>query len=70
MQRLLPIAVSAFFMVGASNARAAAPLSISSQDWTISADQERGVVSISQKDLGIVLQDVRIYLGDQTRFSP
>src|SRR5271156_4391313 len=70
MQRLLPIAVSAFFIVGASNAGAAAPLAIHSQGWTITADQERSVLSISQQELGIVLQDVRINIGDQNAILP
>jgi hypothetical protein len=70
MQRLLATAVSAFLIVGTSNAYAAAALSISSQDWTVSADQEQGVLSISQKDLGIVLQDVRLNLGDQSAIKP
>jgi hypothetical protein len=69
MQRLLPIAVSAFFMVAVSSAHAE-PLAISSQDWTISADGQRGVLSISQQELGIVLQDVRINLGDQNTIQP
>ena len=70
MQRLLPIAVSAFFIVGASNADAAEPLAIHSQGWTITADQERNVLSISQQELGIVLQDARINLGDQNAILP
>src|SRR5271156_2041216 len=70
MQRLLPIAVSALFIVGASNAEAAAPLAIRSQGWTITADQERSVLSISQQNLGIVLQDVGINLGDQNAILP
>ena len=70
MQSLLPIAVSAFFIVAANNAHAAAPLTISSQDWTITADQEHGVLSISQHDLGIVLKDVRMNVGDQSAVVP
>jgi len=70
MQSLLPIAVSAFFIVGTSNAHAAEPLAIHSQGWTITADQERSVLSISQQELGIVLQDVRINLGDQNAIQP
>src|ERR1700691_6525469 len=70
MGRLLPIAASAFFIFAASNAHAAAPLSISSQGWTITADRERGVLSISQQGLGMVLQDVRINLGDQNAIPP
>ncbi len=70
MRRLLPIAASAFFIFAASNAHAAAPLSITSQGWTITADRERGVLSISQQNLGIVLQDVRINLGDQNAILP
>ncbi len=70
MQRLLPIAVSAFFIVGASNADAAEPLAIHSQGWTITADQERSVLTISQQELGIVLQDVRINVGDQSAIQP
>jgi hypothetical protein len=69
MQSLLPIAVSALFIVAASNAEAA-PLVLSNQDWTITADQERGVLSISQQELGTVLEDVRINLGDQNAIVP
>jgi hypothetical protein len=55
MRRLSRIAVSACFIVTASNAYAAPPLAISTQGWTITADQGRGVLSISQQNLGLVL---------------
>ncbi len=65
MRRLLPIAVSAFFIVVANHAHGAAPVAIHNQGWTITADQEQSVLSISQQELGIVLKDVRISVGDQ-----
>ena len=70
MRSLLPIGVSAFFLIATGNAHAAAPPAISNQGWTITADRERSVLSISQQDLGIVLQDVRINLGDQNGVLP
>ncbi len=70
MQSLLSIAVSAFFIVAAGNAHAAAPLAISSQGWTITADREQSVLSISQENLGVVLRDVRINLEDQKTIVP
>jgi hypothetical protein len=70
MRRLSRIAVSACFIVTASNAYAAPPLAISTQGWTITADQGRGVLSISQQNLGLVLQDVRINLADQNAILP
>jgi hypothetical protein len=70
MRRWLPIAVSAFFIVGTSNADAAEPLTIHSQGWTITADQEGSVLSISQQELGLVLETVRMNLGDQRAFNP
>ena len=70
MRSLLPIVVSAFLIIAADHAHAAAPLAISSQGWTITADRERSVLSISQQDLGLVLRDVRINLGDQAVILP
>ena len=70
MRSLLPIVVSAFLIIAADHAHAAAPLAISSQGWTITADRERSVFSISQQDLGMVLRDVRINLGDQAAILP
>jgi hypothetical protein len=70
MGSLLPIGVSALFLIAASSAHAATPLAISNQGWTITADRGRSVLSISQQDLGIVLQDVRINLGDQNGVQP
>ena len=70
MGRLVPITLSAFFIVGAGNAHAAASIAISSQGWTITADPERSVLSLSQESLGTVLKDVRINLGDQNAILP
>ena len=41
MRNLLPIVVSALLMIAAGSARAAAPLAISNQGWTITADGEQ-----------------------------
>jgi hypothetical protein len=65
MQRWLQIAVSAFFIVAANHAHGAAPVAIHNQGWTITADQDRSVLSISQQELGMILKDVRISVGDQ-----
>src|SRR5579863_4707550 len=70
MRRLLLIAVSVFFMTAIANAHAAAPLAISSQGWTIAADGEQGVVSISQQNLGVVLRNVRINLREDNAILP
>jgi hypothetical protein len=70
MRSLLPIGLSAFILVAAGKAHAAAPPAISNQGWTITADQQRSVLSISQQDLGIVLQDVRMNLADQNGVLP
>src|ERR1700693_5992390 len=70
MRSLLPIAISALLMIATGSAHAAAPLAISNQGWTITADGGGGALSISQQDLGIVLRDVRINLGDQNAILP
>jgi hypothetical protein len=70
MQYLFKIAVSAFSLMATSNAHAAAPLSITNQGWTITADAKQGVVSISQQNLGVVLRDVRINLKEQNTILP
>src|ERR1700744_4419259 len=70
MRRLLPIGVSAFFLIVTGNADAAATPAINNQGWTITADPDRNVLSISQQDLGVVLQDVRMNLADPNGVQP
>jgi hypothetical protein len=59
----LSIILSILIMVASSNATTEAPVTISSQGWTITAGE--GVVNISQETLGPVLQDVRINLQSE-----
>jgi Melibiase/Alpha galactosidase C-terminal beta sandwich domain len=70
MERLLPIAAWACFFVATGSARAAGPVAIRSQGWTVTADPERSVLGVSQENLGVVLQDVRINLEGQNAILP
>ena len=70
MRDLFKIAMLALSMMATSNAHAAAPLTITHQGWTIAADGEQGVMSISQQNLGLVLRNVRINLKAQNTIVP
>src|SRR3981081_1400160 len=60
--RLLAIVVSTLVVVASGIARAEIPIVISDQGWTITASRERGVLSLSQENLGPVLQNIRLNL--------
>ena len=70
MRYLFKFAVSALSLMASGNAYAAAPLTIIHQGWTIAADAEQGVVSISQQNLGELLRNVRINLQEQNTILP
>jgi len=60
MVRSFLTVVSVLMMVAGSSAKADEPVVIASLGWSVTADRERGVLSIAQENLGLVLQDVRI----------
>ncbi|HZR58870.1 MAG TPA: alpha-galactosidase [Terriglobales bacterium] len=62
MDKRLSTVLVILVMVVSHNATAEAPVTISSQGWTITANPREGMLTISQKTLGTVLQDVRINL--------
>jgi hypothetical protein len=67
MKRSLVTAVLIVGMVGSGSAKANEPITISSFGWTITADLDRGVLSISQESLGTVLQNVHIVVESEIR---
>jgi hypothetical protein len=70
MQRWLPMAVPVLLVVAFNHAHAAEPLTISSQDWTITADPQAGSLSIAQHELGAVVEDLRLNLEDASGLEP
>ncbi len=69
MRAFWPLVFSSFFMA-VHAADAAAPLAVSNLGWTITADQDRGVLSIAQGSLGILLENVRINVSDRDALVP
>lgn len=68
MKRLSLTAALVAIVIAGSAAKAEEPVAITSLGWTIVADQSRGVLSISQDNLGMVLDAVRINLQDGHRY--
>jgi hypothetical protein len=63
------IAVATLVLIVISTARAAAPVAISDQGWTITASPELGTLSISH-ERGLVLQNVRLSVQGEHGLSP
>jgi hypothetical protein len=55
MKRLSLTAAMVAIIIAGCSAKAEDPVAIRSFGWTIVADQTRGVLRISQDDLGVVL---------------
>jgi hypothetical protein len=70
MNRLLLAAVSILITLASVHAKANDSVVISSFGWTITADQDRSVLSVSQEHLGVVLQDVRLNLQNDNSLLP
>ena len=70
MKKLSLTAVIVAIIIANSSAKAEESVAIRSFGWTITADQKRGTLSISQESLGQVLNDVRINLQDEHRLQP
>jgi Melibiase len=70
VNRLFWTAATIVIIAALSKAQADGPAAIHSFGWTITADQNRGVLNISQEKLGVVLKDVRINLQDERRLEP
>jgi hypothetical protein len=58
INRLFLIAVATLLLIAGCAAKAEVPVAISAQGWTITVSAELGTLSVSQEDLGLVLQDV------------
>lgn len=69
MKALSLTAAMIAIIIAGITAKAEESVAICSLGWTISADQKRGVLSISQDSLGVVLHDVRINLQDGNRLD-
>jgi hypothetical protein len=70
MGRLSFIAAATLVLIVGSTAKAEVPVAISDQGWTITAIPELGSLSVSQKQLGVVLQNVRLNLEGEHGLSP
>jgi hypothetical protein len=70
MGRLLPIVVSTLMLVGGGTAMGESTVAIRSQGWTITANPDKSVLSISQESLGLVLQNVHINLQNEQGLLP
>ena len=58
--------VAVVFILGARVADAGAPLTLVRDGWTVTADADRGLLTVAHDRLGPVLRDVRLNrLGDR-----
>ncbi len=65
MTRLVSFVIMVFIVVGAVRAETKGPVSVSSQGWTITADAEKGLLTITHDKLGTVMQQVRLNLKSE-----
>jgi hypothetical protein len=70
MGRLSPMAILLFLVALPAPVVAADPVTISNQGWTVSADGQQGVLSISHDRLGTVIKGMQLQIRDgKRRFS-
>jgi hypothetical protein len=70
MDRLLSMAVSALLIIAVGTAKAEEPIAISSQGWSIAADRDRGVLSFTHENLGLVMKNIRLNLQGEHELLP
>ena len=62
--------ISAALTVAGGVTEAATPLALTREGWTVTADGERGLLTVSHDRLGTVLQDVRLNLQGEHGLVP
>jgi Melibiase/Alpha galactosidase C-terminal beta sandwich domain len=71
VNRLLSIAVPILVLFASSNAYgAAAPVTMNTQGWTITADPGTSTLSVANQSLSVILQNVRINLESEHALHP
>lgn len=70
MGRLSLLAVATLVLTPGCTAEAEVPVAISAGGWTITASAELGTLSVSQGQLGLILQNVRLNLQDEHGLAP
>jgi hypothetical protein len=65
MRKLFSLVIAIGLTLAAGQAQTKPPVSISSEGWTVAADGELGVLSISYDKLGIILKNVRLNLPQE-----
>ena len=67
MGRVFVAMLGMFFTVQAAWAFSNAPVTVSSNGWTVTADRNQGVLSVSRENLGTILKAVRLNLQGEHR---
>jgi len=62
MGRFFSVVIAVVLTVAAGSAEAGNPVTVASDGWTITADGEQGVLSITHDNLGTVMKDARLNL--------
>ena len=65
MRRIYLVVIGLVLAVQLGWAEAGNPLTVSSEGWTVTADGQQGVISVTYENLGTVLKDVRLNLRGQ-----
>ena len=70
MCKFFSVVISILMTVAAGLAQTGNPISLASDGWTVTADGERGVFSITQDTLGTVIKDARFNLKGEHGLRP
>jgi hypothetical protein len=70
MSRISSLLVFAVLAVAGGRAEAADPLVLTREGWTVTADGERGLLTVSHDKLGTVLQNVRLNVASEHGLRP
>jgi hypothetical protein len=70
MDKFLSAVFAVVLSAGAPPALAETPISLSGEGWTVTADGEKGVLSITHENLGTVINDVQLNLQGARGLRP
>ena len=70
MRPCASLLISAVIAVGGVVAEAGPPVAVTQDGWTVTADGERGLLTVSYDRLGTVLQNVRLNLRGEHGLVP
>lgn len=62
MSRFFSVAISVVLTVAEGSAEVGTPVTVTSEGWTVTADGEQGVLSITRDNLGTLMKGVRLNL--------